>query len=257
MRLGMHMRELWEHKLGFAIALAIALLAAARTQGASLSPPGFERSAEDGRAATHLLVDTPQSLTVDLRQSTYDIGGLIDQTLLVSNATAGIAVRERIAAKAGLPANAIKIETSLSAQYPVAVTEEGGPLGAEEPLRAPYRIGIQANPTVPLIDINAQAPTEGAAVKLADAAAAGFRSYLASLARGHATPPGSRIELVRLGRAQPLATDSGTGPIATLLIFGLVFAAASATVLFVTRVRRGWRAGDDGLDTHRAPPVRP
>lgn len=247
----MHMRELWGHRLGLAIALAIALLAAARTQGFTFFPPGLDRADGDARAVAHIFVDTPRPIAVDLRQSTYDIDGLIDQTLLVSNATASVAVRERIAARAGLPVGAISIETPLSVKHPVGIAEPGAS-------RAPlYRVGIQANPTVPLIDVNAQAPTEPAAVRLADDAADALGSYLASLARGHATPLGSRLELVRLGRAQPLAGDGGHGPISTLLVFVLVFAAASATVLFVTRVRRGWRAAADAHDADRAPPLRP
>jgi hypothetical protein len=244
MRLGMHMRELWEHKLGFAIALAIALLAAGRTYGFSLFPPGLERSADNGRAATHVLVDTPQSTTVDLRQGIYDIEGFTNQALLVSNAMASAALRELIASRAGVPANAIRVTTPLNAEYPEAVAESGGPQGAEGLSQAsPYRLGIQANPTVPLIDINTEAPTQDSAVKLADVAADGLNSYLAAIARSNATPD-SRINLVQLGPAQPVATSRGAGWALTLLVFTLVFSAASATVLFVVRVRKGWRASD-------------
>lgn len=252
MRLGMHMRELWEHKLGFAIALAIALLAAGRMYGFSIFPPDLDHSAGNGRAVTHVLVDTPQSTTVDLRQGTYDLEGLNNRALLVSNAMASAAVVERIASRAVVPPNAIRINTPLNAEYPEGVTESGGLQGAEGLFPALlYRLDIQANPTVPLIDINTEAPTQDAAVKLADAAADGLNSYLTAIARSDATPSGSRINLVQLGRAQPVATSRGAGPALTLFVFALVFAAASATVLFVTRVRKGWRA----IDTFGANPA--
>ena len=97
------MRELWDHKLGFALALTLALLVAARMAGFGLLPPRLDASTGPGRAVTHLLVDTPQSTTVDLRQSTYDIEGLTNQALLVGNAMASSTVRERIAARAEVP----------------------------------------------------------------------------------------------------------------------------------------------------------
>jgi hypothetical protein len=243
MRLGMHMRELWEHKLGLTIALAVALLAAGRLYGIGLFPPSLERSAGGGRAVAHVLVDTPHSTTVDLRQSTYDIDGLTSRALLASNAMASAAVRDRIAGRAGVPAGAIKTSTPLNAEYPEGVAESGGPQGAEGGSPAPpYRLDIQANPTVPLVDIDTEAPTQRTAVKLAEAAVYGLDSYLAAAG---ATLPGSRIVLVQLGRAQPLATSRGAGAALTLLVFALVFAVASATVLFVTRVRKGWRVSDD------------
>jgi len=245
----MHMRELWEHKLGFVIALTIALLAGGRMYGFSLFPPGLERSSDNGRAATHVLVDTPRSTTIDLRQGTFDLEGLTNQALLVGNAMASPAVRERIARSTGVSVDAIRVSTPLNAER----VESGGAQGVEGlPQVFPYRLDIQANPTVPLVDINTEAPTEDAAVKLADAAAAGLNSYLATIAGGDAAPADSRVDLVQLGRAQPVATSRGAGPLSTLLVFVLVFAAASATVLFVTRVRKGWRASDNALGANLA-----
>ena len=246
MRLGMHMRELWEHKLGFALALVLALLAASHVYGFSLFPPGPEQRADHSRAVTHVLVDTPQSSTVDLRQNTYELEGLINRARLISNSMATAGARERIARRAGVPVSAITTITPLNAEY----ADSGGPQGAAGISGASqYRLEILANPTVPVIDINTEAPTKGAALKLANATATGLNSQLAALARSQATPRDSRIELVQLGRAQPVATSRGGGPLLGLFVFALVFAIASAMVLFVTRVRKGWRLGNDTLGT--------
>jgi hypothetical protein len=244
MRLGMHMRELWEHKLGFALALALALLAAGRVYGFNLFPPGPEQSAGSGRAVTHVLVDTPQSSTVDLRQNLYDLEGLINRARLISNAMAAPGARERIASRAGVPVDAITTITPLNAEY----ADSGGPQGVEGISEASqYRLEIVANPTVPVIDINTEAPTQGAALKLADATAGGLNSQLTAIVRSQATPRDSRIELVQLGRAQPVATGRGGGPVLALLVFALVFAVAAPMVLFAVRVRRGWRLSNDTL----------
>lgn len=242
MRIGRHIHELWEHRLGFALSLAVALLAAARMAGFGLLPP-HPPEAERGLAATHLLIDTPESTTVDLRQSTYDIEGLTNRALLVANAMASAAVRVDIARRAGIPVNSIRMTTPLNAEYPEGVAESGGPQGAEGLVPAsPYRLDVQSNATVPLIDLNTEAPSADAAAKLADAAAAGLDSYLSKAAAEGATPSDARIKAVQLGRARALPASKGAGPVFTALVFVLVFAAAGATVLFLARVRRGWRA---------------
>lgn len=244
MRLGMHMRELWEHKLGFALALALALLAAGRVYGFSLYPLGPEHSVDNGRAVTHILVDTPQSSTVDLRQSLYDLEGLINRARLISNAMATAGARERIASRAGVPATAITINTPLNVEY----ADSSGPEGADGiPQASRYRLDIQANPTVPVIDINTEAPTQDAALKLANATASGLNSQLTAMTRSHAKPPDSRIDLTQLGRAQPVAASRGGGLALAVLVFVLVFTVASPMVLFAVRVRKGWRLGDDTL----------
>jgi hypothetical protein len=251
-RIGRHLHELWGHRIGFALALAVALLAAARMAGFGLLPPHAPQAGR-GLAATHMLVDTPESTTVDLRQSTYDIEGLTNRALLVANAMASPVVRADIARRAGVPVDAIRMTTPLNAEYPEGVAESGGPQGAEGLVPAsPYRLDVQSNLTVPLVDLNTEAPTADAAVKLANAAAAGLDAYLATAARDGATPPDARISAVQLGRAQPLPASSGAGPVFTALVFALVFAAGGATVLFLARVRRGWHADGKQLRTSTA-----
>src|SRR3954454_3962873 len=69
-QLGMHMRELWGQKAGFAIALAIATLAATRVLfGFSLLPPGLEHNSQGlASASTQVVIDTPRSSIIDLRE---------------------------------------------------------------------------------------------------------------------------------------------------------------------------------------------
>jgi hypothetical protein len=250
MRLGMHMRELWEHKLGFVLVLVLAVLAASHVSGVGLFPPGTEQKADQGRAVTHVLVDTPQSSTVDLRQNTYELEALINRARLISNSMATAGARERVAHRAGVPVTAITTITPLNAEY----TESGGPQGGEGISGAPlYRLEIVANPTVPVIDINTEAPTQGGAVNLANATASGLNSQLAAIAASQATPRDSRIELVQLGHAQPVATGHGGGLLLALFVFVLVFAIASAMALYITRVRKGWRLSNDTLGADPAP----
>jgi hypothetical protein len=246
MRLGRHLRELWDYKVGVAIVVVVALLAAGRTYAG----PGFPSGPPDtARAATHVFVDTPQSSIVDLRQDTYDLEGLTSRALLVGNAMASLPVREQIADRAGVPAAAIMMNTPLDAQYPQS-TSAGAGSPATDLVAAPseYQLDIQANKTVPVIDIGTEAPTGVAAVRLANAAADGLAAYLRTAATADATPENSQIKLVQLGRAQVVPVRVGAGFGVALFVFAFVFALASATVLFLARVRRGWAAADDRLD---------
>lgn len=247
MRLGRHIHELWDYRLGFAIALVLALLAAGRTYGGDQFPPGLSYSSSDtARAATHVLVDTPQSTVVDLRQETYDLEGLTNRALLVSNAMASLPVREQIAKLAGVPDAAIAMTTPLNAEYPQSVTGSQAIAGVAPPLE--YRLDIQANTTVPVIDIGTEAPTEAGAKELANAAVDGLDAYLRDVARNGATPEDAQVNLIQLGRAQAVPVRDGAGIAITLFVFAFVFALVAATVLFVARLRRGWSTADEKLD---------
>ena len=51
-----------------------------------------------------------------------------------------------------------------------------------------YRLDIEANPTVPMLDIYSEAPTADSATLLANAAVAELRAYLGDLATSQRTP---------------------------------------------------------------------
>ena len=238
------MRELWGQKLGLAVAFLIALLAASRVLfGISFIPPGLERNSLGlASASTQVVVDTPRSSAIDLREDTYSFTGLTNRALLLGNVMASLPVRAYIAHHAGVPAEAIKVQAPLTPEQPV-VTDGAHQPKTSDILRSPneYRLSIQANPTVPVLDIYAEAPDGPAAVKLANGAVAGLHDYLAALARQHGTPPDKQVTLEQLGRASGSTIDSGAGLQLAVLVFLFVFAIASAAVLFVSRVRRGWR----------------
>ncbi len=103
-----------------------------------------------------------------------------------------------------------------------------------------YRLSINVNPTVPMLDIYAQAPGAASAAVLANAAVDGLRDYLATLAAEQHTPPGDQIRLLQLGRAEGAVINHGIQWQVGVFAFALTFSVACATVIFVTRIRRGW-----------------
>jgi hypothetical protein len=247
-QLGMHMRELWGQKAGFAIALAIATLAATRVLfGFSLLPPKLERNSQGlASASTQVVIDTPRSSIIDLREDTYSFTGLTNRSLLLGNVMASLPVREYIARRAGVPAAAIRVSAPLTPEQPRVVADGAHQPKTSDILRSPdeYRLSVQANPTVPVLDIYAEAPDGPAAGRLANAAVEGLHDYLGALARRHGTPLGKQVRLVQLGRASGATIDSGAGITLAALVFTFVFTIASAAVLFIARVRRGWATSE-------------
>ena len=229
----MHLREVWQHKVGLATVLVVALLIAGRVYGLGLLPPGGLKATE-GEATARVLVDTPESTAVDLRQSTYDLEELNDRAKLVGNAIGTGAVLTMIGARLGVSPAEISLQTPLSTEY----AETDGV--AVEPATA-YRLDVQADPTVPVIDVVGAAPSESEAAALVAATTSSLVAYVAGLPEG--AGDGREVRLVPrpLGgvESHPL-TQPGKG-LAALLAFLVILAIGSATVVFVSRQRREYR----------------
>jgi hypothetical protein len=243
--IGIRLRRLWGLRGGVALCLALATIAGLwSVQSISLLPPRLTpRSLEMATASTHVVVDTPTSAVIDLRRDTTSFEALTNRAVLLGNVIAGSAVRQRIAARAHIPAEALRIEPPLTTQQPAAPPASGNAKQTSDILKSndQYRVNIQANPTVPMLDIYAQAPTASSAAVLANAAVDELRAYLTQLAAVKQTPKADQLTLLQLGRAQGTVINSGVRWEVFVLAFLLTFAVSCATVLFAARVRAGWR----------------
>lgn len=249
MRLGMYMRELWRSKAGLAIALLMALLVVARVNfGIGLIPPRIDhRPLETASASTHVLVDTPRSTLIDLSQDAYQISALSTRAVILGNVMASPPVREFIARRVGVDPESIEATGPRTPEQPrpVAGPETQPQVSdiAERPDE--YRLSIQVNPTVPILDIYSQGPRPEAAKDLADGAVDGLQDYLNAVAAGRGTTVADdQIELQQLGRARGGVINDGAGLMFSLLVFVAAFIVSSAIVLLAGRVRRGWSASD-------------
>ncbi len=245
MGLGMRIRSLWHLRVGVIVSLALSLVAAlVSVQKVSLSPPGLEpRALKMATATTHVVIDTPTSAMLDLRQDTYSLEGLTNRAVLLGNVIASDTVRERIAARAGLPPGVLQVEAPVTPEQPRAPALAGEEKTTGDLLRSTdqYRINIEANPTVPVLDIYAQTPTADSAERIANAAVDELQGYLAGLAATEATPEKDQIQLVQLGRADGAVINGSVHWQTAILVFLLTLGASCATVVLVSRVRQGWQ----------------
>jgi hypothetical protein len=245
MQLGKHLYELWRTRLGLILALVLGLSAALwSVKDVSLFPPGVQpRSLEMAAASTRIFVDSPKSSVLDLQMSTNDIQGATNRALLIANVMASAPVRQYIARRAHAPAEQLQIASPVTPRFPRPLTTSRTPKTGDI-ARSPdeYRLSLTANPTVPIVDVYAEAPTAEAAQQLANGAVDGMRDYVRDLGAKQQVPSAQQVTLEQLGRAKGGVIDKGVSIEVAGLSFLLVFAASSAAVLFISRVRRGWVA---------------
>ncbi len=243
MGLGKRMRELWRLKLGVGISLALALLVAVWSID-NIGPNGLTPRALDmATASTHIVVDTPESVMLDLRQDTYSMDSLVNRAVVLGNVIASSSVEAHIAADAHVPVGLLRIQAPLTPEQASLPVNSQNARSVSDIAKSnnQYRILIDANPTVPMLDIYAQTPTAASAAALANAAVDELKAYLAHLAATQKTPAKDQIHIVQLGRATGVVINGGVKYQVALLAFVVTFLAACATVVFIQRVRSGWR----------------
>ena len=112
MRLGERIRALWRMRpfVGGAalVAFVVAIWSVAHV---SLLPPRLEsRSLEMATASTNVVVDTPRSTILDLREDTYSLEALRQRGIVLGNVIADGEVRFAIARRAQVPPEALQVE---------------------------------------------------------------------------------------------------------------------------------------------------
>jgi len=248
MELGRHLHELWRLRIGLAVSLALGLVAALLSVAKiGVIPPRLEaRAHQTAVASTRALVDTPKSSTLDLNVDVTDITAAKNRALLVSNVMASAPVREYIARRARVPAGVLQVASPVTPDWPRPLASTGNKKRTSDLLKSvdEYRLSLQSNPTVPVVIIDAQAPTAAAAAALANGAVDGMRDYLRDLGIRQDIPASQQVQLEQLGRAKGAVVNAGTNLSVAALSFMLVFAASAAAAVFIARVRRGWALAD-------------
>lgn len=254
---------------GALAATLIAFLAAiASVVQIGLFPPEIKsRSLTVGAATTHAIVgpklERGDLTDVDALTESTDVDTRIDRAELVANVISSSAVVDRIGLRMGINPDAITAATQVTASVPDALTEPGFDDRAAQILGSGnrYRLDVQANPALPILDIYALGPTPAEASRLADASIAAANAYLRSVAGERATKSdsdsavgtGAGIRLTGIG--SPVATTlNARAPIeVAALTFLVVLGLCIGSLLVIAVVARGWRAV--GTTDRRAAPI--
>jgi hypothetical protein len=203
--------------------------------------PPVPRQHTVGVATARILLDTPKSQVVDPTPRGSET--LPSRASLLANIMAEGAVKAGIARVAGLEPRRLLASTD-SAIEPVTVP----PKAANDRKAHLLTTGVVINQDgllLPIIKIEAQAPTVTGAVTLANAAVEGLGNYLKSKAAAEELPFTRRLSVSALGSAQGTEEVRGAGPLIGLAGFIFVLFAGVATILVGTALARGWHQAAD------------
>lgn len=231
MKLGMLLHRLWHTRKVLVPSLAIAALAVV------VSGP---RSVGMSTASTQVLVDSPSTIVLDLKQGGYQLQQLAQSATLLGNVMVSIPLRQDIARRVGIPAPTLQTTAPATPQSPQALASPNKRRTSD--LLASndqYRIDVQANPTVPMLTVYTEATSVATATNLANAAVASLRAYVATM--DQSIPANQRVNIYQLGRAEGGAVTGGLRLETSALVFFFAFVAASAVGLAILRVVDGWK----------------
>lgn len=230
------LRQLWRSKLLVACVAILAVLTGMIVLYRYTPPLKLEsRKYEVGVASARILVDTPASLVVDIAPKGSDVIG--GRATLLANLMLDGDIKTGIARKAGLPPDKLV--------SPNDADDIGGP-GTRPNPRAfiidTKVLTTQKGDSLPIIQVEAQAPDAAGAERLANAAVNGLREFLDSKAAGERVPFAQRLRISQLSPAQGRLAVRGPrnafGVLAAIFVFGL----GCAAILMVAALIRGLRA---------------
>jgi hypothetical protein len=243
MKLGMLLYRLWHTRVVVVVSVLVATLAAVSSAyRISLSPPRVTpRAIGMATASTQVLIDNPESIVLDLNVGSYQLSQMAQSATLIGNIMVSPAVQQDIAKRVGIPVGLLQTSAPATPQFPQAITTPHNRKTTD--LLASndqYRINVQANPTVPILDIYTEAHSPALAKALANAAVSGLRDYLSAFRQS--VPVKQQVRIEQLGAAQGGAVTGGLRVEVLGLVFFFALIVTCILGLLVERVIKGWRA---------------
>jgi hypothetical protein len=252
-------RELWHLKVWVVGVAVLAVLAAIATAyKVQPMPPSLEKkSLEFGAAQAEILIDSPRSALADLGR---EFTPLAERAQVFSQFMASTPVKDEIARVVGLPPGAVTAEASVASQnLPRSATEPGGGERANELVAEGigYKLSFEAQESLPIVSVYAQAPKADQAIELADGAAVGLRRYLSRVEAEQQIPDLRRVRVVALGEAKGGIVNSGANKMVAAIAFLGVLTFGCVLLLVLGNVIRGLRSGphtvSQGIDISSLP----
>lgn len=175
----------------YGIALAIGLVLSAGFGVLAIHKP----ATRFGVASKRVLLDTPSSQTVEADPRGVDT--LAWRAELASDLMGDNASQRAIARAAGIAPGQLVVSAPYLSVPAVALPLARSALDVASAPPQPYQLAIQAADRLPVIGIDARAPTRAGAGRLADAAAA----VMTTLAASEASPDAQPLVLRQIGPA--------------------------------------------------------
>jgi hypothetical protein len=203
-----------------------------------LSSPHLEpRALPLGVADKQLLVDSPDTAITDLRTDAAPMvarTGMVAQLLTSPRIVADAARRSRI------PASALTSDGPYTGAAAVlnVVTPAEARAGQILDERAPYRMSVVPQRTLPIVTIRVQGPSPEAAARVTENVFKSLEAYLGSLDRLATVTPTHRIIVRSMGPAAAGTVHAGIGKAVIVLAFLPVVIVGLLLVISVVELHR-------------------
>ena len=243
------LRDLWRHRRYVAGVCVVALLAGMLVTYQS-------KSYDVGTATAQVLVDTPRSQVVGASSAITSQGGVMLGTLATqANLLADLMVegpiKADIAQRAGVKPNQLT-GVSAAVTVPVGSGSASGPSSVSVPagpnvfaLSTQILTDSGGQTTLPIIEINAYAPSPAQASRLANAAVAGLQAFVSSEAANERIPDADRLSIMSLGVSQATTQTDGSSPIIGFVVALVVLLLGCVSILWIQAVIRSWRTASE------------
>jgi hypothetical protein len=234
------LRELWRRRILVGVVAAVAILVGLLLSvKVSLPPQG--RQYDVGIASGRILVDTPKSQVIDVAPKGSETLG-VRASLLANLMTEG-GVNAAIAREAGLRPSQLRAGVESEGELPPVLSNAAGDPNAHL-LTTRLAINPDGAP-LPMIEIEAQAPDEQQAARLASAAVTGLDDYLDSKAAGEQVADAHRLEVTGFGAPQVREETRGLHPLIAIAAALFVFVIGCGAILAFSSLARGWREASE------------
>jgi hypothetical protein len=243
------LRLLWGARRTVCVGIAIALMAGTLLVykvSPGIPPTMQARGADVGIASAQVLVDSKSSQAVDLGEDPVliDLPGLIARGRLLANLIATSPLRDQIARRAGIdPATFVASAPSVGSDEPRPPTASS----------ARNVMNVTFNDALPIVTINAEAPSAAIAARISSAAASELGDYLETLAARDEVARSHQLVIKSLGPPDRAGVHRGPRKLSAVVGFGFVLGLWCIAIIVVSRVRRGWRDAGSGRDAHPEP----
>ncbi|MDA0166592.1 O-antigen ligase family protein [Solirubrobacter ginsenosidimutans] len=235
------------------VALVLAIWSVASI---SLLPPKLTpRAMTVGGATTHVLLDSRGSWILDPTSTTADFTGLSMRADLLGDIIATPPMRDRIAHIIGVPASQISSNSRITANVTAIMREPDLEQRSNQILNSkqPYRLEMQADPALPILNIYAQGPSTAAAMRLANAAYTALEQQLHELTVRDGASESDRVQIRQLGGARGGVINGGSEMQIAILTFLVSFVICGFLLLLGRRARQGWKEAADAASGGGAP----
>jgi hypothetical protein len=252
------LRQLWRLRLlvalGALVAILVGLSVAYRI---SLPATLHSRQYDVGIASTTALIDTSNSQVVDLGDGmTNTAGSLPGRAMLLARLLAAAPLKDEIARRAGVPPRMlIGIAGSPDASGGDGTDAATGTAVKLNDPRANI-LTVGTDEALPLLDVQAQAPSVATAQRLANAAVAVLISRVDSLAGADGIPSARRLVVKQLGTARGAEQLRGPSRMMAVIAGVFVFLLVCGGILLSASLSRAWwraKAEEYDMETDDVP----